>query len=210
MVNLLLEGVLLLAETRNLGLVGPVLGLNALLDSRPCGKEHLCRVVIKSALVKGRSSLDHLVIMLELAPFAWCRYCTGRFIVPFILHLHISAAAQTPQLLLPLILKLRVLCMSQCRHRHLCTTYRIQGADYLCTVADLPPILPTNVFILDRLAIRKRGEETSTCSWGIGAVAYHKQHTVELHEGCLALHPPFDMQCTLLVPLRVPLSHDAL
>ena len=76
--------------------------------------------------------------------------------------------------------------------------------------ADLPPTLPANAFILARLAIRKRCKEPNTCPRGIGALVYHRQRTVELHEVCLALHPPFDTQYALLVPLRGPLSHDAL
>ena len=39
------------------------------------------------------------------------RHCTGQFTVPFILHLHICAVAQTPHFLVLLILKLLVLCM---------------------------------------------------------------------------------------------------
>ena len=40
--NPLPEGFLLLAETRNLGLLRPWLGVNALLDGRTCGRGHLC------------------------------------------------------------------------------------------------------------------------------------------------------------------------
>ena len=42
-VNLLLKALFLLAEAGNLGLLGPWLGLQALLDGRPCNRGHLAQ-----------------------------------------------------------------------------------------------------------------------------------------------------------------------